>query len=390
MHGALQGIRVVDVTTSVAGPFATLILGDLGAEVIKVERPGVGDDTRYWGPPFWDGESCHFSTLNRNKKSVEIDLGSAEGRETLRRLINSADVLVQNLRPGALERRGLDYASFSESNPRLIYCEITGFGRTGPLADKPAYDPLVQAHSGLMSMVGAEDSPTARIPVSILDQGSGMWAVIGILDALRAREVSGRGRMVSVSLLGTALAWQPVQLANYFAAGVLPSRLGSGAIGICPYGAFPTATTEIVIAAGNQKLWLGLLDVVGAAELAKDPRFATNEGRVRHRHKLDEELAQQLRERTADEWITALEAAGVPCARINTLADIVGSDEVAAIGAIRSMHHPRISDYRAFTLPMSDETGPVESYRAAPLLGEHTEEILAELRTREGGNADGR
>lgn len=384
MRGSLTGLRVIDVTTSVAGPFATMVLGDLGADVVKVERPGSGDDTRHWGPPSWDGESCHFNALNRNKRSVTVDMSSAEGVATIRRLAETADVFVENLRPGSLDRKGLGFAHLRAANPRLVYCSITGYGPTGPLADQPAYDPLMQAFSGLMSMVGAPGSEPARIPVSILDQGAGMWAVIGILDALRTRERTGLGTHVQTSLLGTALMWQPVQVANYLAARELPQRLGSGTIGIYPYGAFPTRDRDIVIAAGNQRLWVALCEVLDYPQLLADDRFATNAARVSARAALTDLLAARLRTADSATWLARLAAAGVPCAPINTLDVVVAHEQVRAIGAIAPIAHPTIDGYRAVVTPLSDETGPLSRFRAAPALGEHNDEILDEL---DGGHS---
>ncbi|SNT53386.1 formyl-CoA transferase/CoA:oxalate CoA-transferase [Actinomadura meyerae] len=385
MRGSLDGVRVVDLTTSVAGPFATMVLGDLGADVVKIERPGTGDDTRHWGPPTWDGQSCHFNALNRNKRSVTLDLSSPEGIADLRALAATADVLVENLRPGSLERKGLGYEALRADNPRLVYCSITGYGPSGPLRQKPAYDPLMQAFSGLMGMVGAPGSEPARIPVSILDQGSAMWAVIGVLDALRSRERSGSGSHVQTSLLGTALMWQPVQVANYLAAGELPQRLGSGTIGIYPYGAFPTADRDIVIAAGNQRLWVALCEAIGRPELPQDARFASNPARVSERATLGAILSDHLRGEGSDTWLAKLEDAGVPCSPINTLDTVLAHEQVERIGAVPPIPHPQIDGYRAVVTPLADENGPITELRPAPDLGEHTDEVLAEIR----GTANG-
>jgi crotonobetainyl-CoA:carnitine CoA-transferase CaiB-like acyl-CoA transferase len=379
MKGSLTGVRVIDLTTSVAGPFATMILGDLGADVIKVERPGAGDDTRHWGPPTWEGQSCHFNALNRNKRGITVDLSSEDGVELVRGLAADADVLLENLRPGSLAAKGLGYDDLRALNPRLVYTSITGYGPDGPLAAKPAYDPLMQAYSGLMSMVGAPGSEPARVPVSILDQGAGMWAVIGTLNALRERDFSGQGAHVQTSLLGTALMWQPVQVANYLAAGELPTRLGSGTIGIYPYGHFPAADKDIVIAAGNQALWERLCAVIDCPELLEDPRFATNAARVAAREDLRRLLAERLEAEPAQHWLTLLDSAGVPCAPINQLDAVLAEEQVAASEAIVAIDHPHIPGYRAVTTPLRDEHGPLGGFRPAPGLGEHNEEILAEL-----------
>ena len=303
MFGSLEGIRVVDVTMSVAGPFATQILGDLGADVIKVERPEVGDDTRRWGPPFWEGESCTFSALNRNKRSVVLDLKDDRDRESFVDLVSGADVFVQNLRPGSLTKLGLGHEEMRARNPRLVYCDMTGYGLEGPRASAPAYDPLMQAFGGLMSLNGEEGRAPARIPASILDQGTGMWTAIAVLDALRTRERTGEGAHVHTSLLNTALMWLPSQIMGYFAAGVVPQRLGSGTVGIYPYAAFPTSDSWVIIAAGNENLWQRLCSVIGREELTRDERFLLNPDRVAHREELFEELATTLRTSDGATWV---------------------------------------------------------------------------------------
>lgn len=368
---SLTGLRVLDITTSVAGPFATLILGDLGADVIKVERPVSGDDTRRWGPPFWNGESPHFTALNRNKRSVTLDLKDESDASVFGSLVDTADVLIQNLRPGALARNGFGYAACAERNPLLIYCEMTGFGSGGTLSDLPAYDPLMQAFSGLMSVTGDEHGEPARIPVSILDQGTGMWAAIAVLDALRDRERTGVGTHLEVSLLNTALMWQPAQFGNYFADRTVPQRLGSGTIGIYPYAAFPTDDGWLVIAAGNQSLWLALCEVLARPDLAVDPRFSDNPARVAHRDELSDEIAAALAGRTTACWADALTHAGVPCSPIHSLDQVAEHEHVAAIEAFGAIEHPNIEDFRTVKLPMRNNGRYPELRLPAPLLGEH-------------------
>jgi crotonobetainyl-CoA:carnitine CoA-transferase CaiB-like acyl-CoA transferase len=387
MLGSLEGIRVVDVTMSVAGPFATQILGDLGADVIKVERPEVGDDTRGWGPPFWEGESCTFTALNRNKRSVVLDLKAEADREAFIGLMSEADVFVQNIRPGSLTKMGLGHQEMRAINPRLVYCDMTGYGLEGPQAMSPAYDPLMQAYGGLMSLNGEEGRAPVRIPASILDQGTGMWTVIAVLDALRNRERTGEGAHVHTSLLNTALMWLPAQLAGYFAAGVIPPRLGSGTIGIYPYAAFPTADNWIIIAAGNENLWQRLCGAIGREELTRDPRFLLNADRVAHRDQLFDELAAILRTADGAVWVKKLTAAGVPTTPIQTLDQVVTDEQVAAIGALPEVPHPRIDGFRVVNLPIQvdGEYAPVR--RVPPLLGEHNHEVLAD-RTTEAGKKE--
>lgn len=379
MQGSLQGVRVVDLTMSVAGPFATLILADLGADVIKVERPDGGDDTRRWGPPFWGDESCHFTTLNRNKRSIALDLKDPADANRLHDLLATADVFVQNLRPGTVERLGFGYDALSARNPQLIYCDMSGYGSTGPMAESPAYDPLMQAFSGLMATTGQQGGPPSRVPVSILDQGTGMWAAIGVLDALRSREQTGNGTHLETSLLNTALMWQPTQFSNYFAAGEVPRRLGSGTIGIYPYAAFPTASGYLLIAAGNQNLWRRLCVAIERPDLPDNPRFVENADRVEHRDVLFDELAATLGEADTAHWTDVLNTAGVPCAPIQTLDEVAAHPQVEAIGALPHVAHPRIADYRVVALPVRDNEGYPAVRREAPLLGENTEEVLAEI-----------
>jgi crotonobetainyl-CoA:carnitine CoA-transferase CaiB-like acyl-CoA transferase len=379
MPGSLNGIKVVDVTISVAGPFACQVLGDLGADVVKVERVEGGDDTRSWGPPFWEGEGATFLSLNRNKRSLALDLKRERGREVMWRLLESADVLVQNLRSGALARLGFGYDAVTARNPRLIYCDMSGYGPRGPMKERPAYDPLMQAFAGLMSLTGEEGRPPVRIPASILDQGTALWTVVGVLDALRQREATGRGMLVQTSLLMTALMWLPPQLTGYFADGTVPARLGSGTVGIVPYQAFPTADEYLIIAAGNENLWRRLCAVLEREDLIADERFADNPGRVRNRDRLFEELSGTLTTRPRDEWVAKLTAAGVPCTPIQTIDRVVDHEQVEASGMFTPVEHPRIDGFRAINLPVLEDGAYMPVRRVPPLLGEQTEEVLAGL-----------
>lgn len=380
MIGSLEGIRVVDVTTSVAGPFATQILGDLGADVIKVERPEVGDDTRRWGPPFWNGEGCTFTALNRNKRSLVLDLKDATDRQSFVDLMAKADVFVQNLRPGSLRKLGLGHEDMRAANPRLIYCDMSGYGMEGPEAQSPAYDPLMQAFAGLMSLNGEQGRAPARIPASILDQGTGMWTALAVMDALRTRDKTGQGAHVHTSLLNTALMWLPSQFMGYFAEQVVPQRLGSGTVGIYPYAAFPTAGSYIIIAAGNENLWKRLCAAIDREDLTLDPRFTLNPDRVAHREELFEELAATLRTRDSATWLAKLTEAGVPTTPIQTIDQVVEHEQVQAIGAFPRVPHPRIDDFRVVNLPIQIDGAYAAVRRVPPLLGEHSEEVLRSLR----------
>lgn len=379
--GSLLGLRVVDLTTNVAGPFATQVLGDLGADVVKVERP-TGDDTRSWGPPFWEGsdESVTFSTLNRNKRSIVLDLRSEGGREALDRLVIEADVLVQNMRPGSFDRLGYGWERLQDLNPRLLYCELSGFGHVGPRRDQPAYDPLMQAFSGLMSLTGEEGRAPVRIPVSLVDKGTGMWAVIAVLDALRTRDRSGRGAHLQLSLLETALAMEPGQLMGHIASGRVPRRLGSATSGIAPYQAFPTSDGHVIVAAGNQRLWQRLSEVLERTDLLVDERFLSNALRFRNLAALAEDLSKIFSALPTQTWVERLERAGVPVAPIQSVDDVVQDEQVLATGAIERFPHPDSGhDYAVVRLPMHVDGQRHPIRRLPPRLGQHTEEVLTEL-----------
>ncbi|MBO0804614.1 MAG: CoA transferase [Nocardiopsaceae bacterium] len=387
MTASLSGIRVIDVTMSVAGPFATQILGDLGADVIKVERPGTGDDTRSWGPPFWGEEATTFLALNRNKRSLALDLKAPAGREAFRRLVARSDIVVQNLRPGSFEKLGFGYDALRELNPRLIFCDMSGYGPDGPMKDLPAYDPLMQAFSGLMSLTGEEGRPPVRIPASILDQGTAMWTVIAALDALRARDASGRGAHVQTSLLQTALMWLPFQLTGYLASGNVPRPLGSGTTGIVPYQAFPTSDGYLIVAAGNDNLWRRLCAAIGRDELTGDERFADNPSRVRNRDELAEQLSATLKAKPTGEWQEILGAAGVPNTPIQTLDQVVAHPQVQATGELARVDHPRIEDFTVVSTPVMRDGAYPRVRSVPPQVGEHTGEILGELGYDEPGIA---
>lgn len=381
--GSLQGIRIIDLTTNVAGPFATQILGDLGADIIKVERP-EGDDTRGWGPPVWEGnnEGVVFSSLNRNKRSVVLDLKTPEGREALDKLIVSADVVIQNMRPGAFEKLGYGWADLTRLNPGIIYCDITGYGHAGPRRNDPAYDPLMQAFSGLMSITGEDGRAPVRIPVSILDKGTGMWSVISIFDALRKRDITGEGSHLQLSLLETALSWEPGQIASYVATGKTPQRLGSATSGVAPYQAFETADGYCIVAAGNQRLWEKLCASLERNDLLSDPRYATNAQRFSNRNELTEDLTLEFSKKPSAVWVEQLKAAGVPVTPIRTIDQIVEDEQVIALEAIDRTPHPTTgTPYAMVALPMSSngKRHPVRSY--PPVLGEHNEEVLEEIKS---------
>lgn len=377
--GSLNGLRVLEVGTSVAAPFASQILGDLGAEVVKIERVDTGDDTRAWSPPSWDGESVAFLYLNRNKKSIVLDYKATEGREVLERLVASADILIQNLRPGAFEKAGFGAERLKELNPRLIYCELSGFGSVGPRAEQPAYDPLLQAYSGIVSMTGPDGSEPCRVPVSVLDMGSAMWLVIAIFDALRRRDDTGRGAHVQSSLLQTALMWVSPALMGCAAGLEPPRRLGSGFGGVVPYGAFPTKDGHIFVSAGNQSIWLRLLKAIEAQDLQDIPGFMTNEERVANREKVVAEVGRRTSAFTIAELEERLAAAGVPHSPVKTVDQVLTDPQVAALGQIQPLPHPRVPELQVVNLPITIDGEQATLRTPPPALGGDTREVLETL-----------
>lgn len=377
---SLTGIRVVDLTSNVAGPFATQVLGDLGADVVKVERPG-GDDARGWGPPFWpsSGQGVAFSSLNTNKRSIELDLRSETGTRVFRALLERADVLVQNMRPGTFEKLGYSWDMLHGLNPRLVYCELNGFGASGPKADQPAYDVFMQAFSGLMSFTGEAGRPPARIPVSVLDKGTGLWAVIGILNALRLRDQTGRGSHVQASLLETALKWEAGQILGFAAAGQDPQPWGSSTPGMAPYEAFETRRGYIIIAAGNERLWRKLCTVLGRPDLASDARFATNAERWENSAQLSAEITAVLATRDAVEWAALLRDAGIPGGVINSVSQALDDEQVQALGLLAGAPELPEAKYAFVHTPLltGGQRFPIRSL--APELNAHAAELLAEL-----------
>ena len=377
--GSLQGVRVVEIGTSVAGPMAGQILGDLGAEVVKVERVGTGDDSRSWAPPHWDGQSVTFLALNRNKKSLALDYKDPRGLEVLQDLIGAADVLIHNLRPGALAAAGFSPAELSRLNPRLINIEMTGFGPTGPRAGQPGYDPLLQAYSGIVSITGQDSGPPSRVPVSLLDMGTGMWAALAVYEALRRRDRTGAGCHVELSLLQTALTWLSMPLLAVLSGNPPPSRLGSGLSGVVPYGAYPASDGYVFISAGNDAAWARLCQALDAGSLRDREGFRTNGERVRNRNTVDTELGVVTRAFTTDAVLARLGQAGVPCAPVQTLTDVAADEQVAAVGAICSLPHPGIPGFSVVNLPVTFDGRYLPHRTVPPALGADTAAVLADL-----------
>jgi crotonobetainyl-CoA:carnitine CoA-transferase CaiB-like acyl-CoA transferase len=368
----LSGIRVVEIAQNLAGPFAAEVLAFLGADVLKVERP-EGDDARGWGPPFWRGTSPGFLAVNANKRSVTLDLKDAKAVDRLLGLIDGADVLVQNLRPGSLDGLGLGAEAVRGRNARLVYCSVWAFGRMGPLRLRPGYEPMVQAFSGLMMMNGDEGGPPTRIGTSVLDYGTGMWAAIGILAGLIQRQATGLGCTVDVSLLETGLAWLKGHFASFRASGEVPERHRTGSRRVVPFQGFETKTGPVIVAAGNDRLFAKLAQALGHPGWAADPRFATNAARVAHREGLIRQIEPVMLTRTKGEWIDALEAAGVPCAPIHTLPEAVSHPQVAAIGMIQPVPG---EDVDLMAVPLSFDGQRPGIRRAPPAAGQHNAEIF--------------
>jgi crotonobetainyl-CoA:carnitine CoA-transferase CaiB-like acyl-CoA transferase len=375
----LEGIVVADLTQNVAGPFCTQILGDMGAEVVKVERPGKGDDARAWAPPYWGRESATFIALNRNKKSLALDLKSPGGLEVLRRLVSRADVFIQSLRPGAIDELGLDFASTARLNPRIVYCSVTAFGTRGPLSHLPGYDPLMQAYSGLMSINGHPGQEPARVGTSIVDMGTGMWAALGIVAALRQRDASGRAVEVTTALFETALMWVSYQAAGYLASGEVPQPQGSGTAMIAPYQAFPTADGFTMIGAGSDALFARLTTALGTPALADDPRFKDNPSRVSNRAALVEAISALTRQRKSAELVEALRGAGVPASPILTVDQMLAEPQTRESGVLVRAPHPRLPEYRSIGLPLTWDGVRPAVRRVPPLLGEHSGDVLTWL-----------
>lgn len=370
---------MLDLTRNLAGPYCTMILGDLGANVIKVEHPQGGDDTRQWAPPTWNGESTSFLSANRNKRSLAVDINRSEGVEIVRCLACRADILVESFRPGSLEKRGLGYEDLKPRNERLIYCSISAYGPTGPLCHEPGYDPILQASTGIMDMTGEPDQRPVRLPVAINDLGSGMWAVIGVLSAVIARQISGHGCRVETSLFETAAWWMNYHVTAYLATGIAPVRCGTGTPFIAPYEVYPASDEGVLVCAGNDHLFRELAEVMRMPELADDGRFATNPMRVKNRRELRRLLGDRFRTRTAGEWESLLKAQSIPCSRIRTVADLAGGEQMEALGLLAAFPHPLIPNLRLIDLPLRVDGARSAQHAPPPALGEHTDVILAEL-----------
>ncbi len=373
----LSGIRVADFSRVLAGPLATMLLGDLGADVVKVERPETGDDTRGWGPPFVGTDAAYYLALNRNKRSVVIDLSTEEGRRDARRLALASDVVVENFRPGLMERFGLDHTSLSAERPGLVTCSLRAFGDEGETAARPGYDIIAQALSGLMSITGQPDGEPTKVGVALLDVICGLYAANAIQAALVGRRETGRGRRVTVSLFETAVAALVNQGANHLLGGLVPGRMGNAHPNIVPYQLFRAADRPFILAAGNDRHFARTCEVIGRPALARDERFATNEARVRHRDALVPLLEEAFAERPAGEWLSALEDAAVPCSPVRTIDEVFASPEGAA--AVQEVEDPERGPLRLVADPIRIDGERLPARLPPPRLGEHTAEILSGL-----------
>jgi crotonobetainyl-CoA:carnitine CoA-transferase CaiB-like acyl-CoA transferase len=386
---ALSGVRVLDLSRVLAGPWCTQTLADLGADVIKIERPGSGDDTRAWGPPYLkdaDGrdttEAAYFLGANRNKRSLAVDLATPEGQAIVRRLAGQVDVLVENFKVGDLARYGLDAQSLLAEHPGLVICSITGFGQTGPYAERAGYDYAVQGMGGLMSVTGERDDLPGggpqKVGVAVADLFTGMYATVAILAALRHRDATGQGQVIDMALLDTQLAMLANLGSNYLCSGKVPGRMGNAHQNIVPYQVFEAADGHLILAVGNDRQFAKFCDVAGRPEWAADARFATNSERVRHRDILVPQLAEAIRQRSRNEWLSTLEAAKVPCGSINGIDEALNDPQALSRGAVVGMDHPLTPALRLVASPMKLSATPVQYRLAPPMLGQHSDELLRE------------
>jgi crotonobetainyl-CoA:carnitine CoA-transferase CaiB-like acyl-CoA transferase len=375
----LAGVRVLDLTVSIAGPYCTQILGALGADVVKVERPDVGDDSRSWGPPFWNGESAAFLAVNSNKRSIAIDLASTAGREVMDRLAARSHVFVQNLRPGVADKLELGFERVRTLNRGVVYCSMGAYGPVGPLKREPGYDPLMQAAAGIMSVTGERGRPPVRAGVSLVDLGTGMWAAMAILAALAKPDRGTSAHLIETSLFETAINWLPYQIIGHLATGVVPAAQGSALAIIAPYEAFETADGLLMLAAGNDSLFARLCSVLGRPELVSEERFTTNSARVAHRAELAGIIGAIIRTRPTDAWLRSMREAGVPAAPVQDVGEVVRDPQTLALSILQDLPHPAIADLKVVGPPISVDHERVRMKAAAPMLGADGDEVLAEL-----------
>ena len=377
---ALEGVRVLDLTRALAGPFCTLMLGDYGADVIKIEQPGSGDDTRHWGPPFIGQESAYFLSINRNKRSLTLNLREPRAKEIFLKLARGADVVVENFTPGVMARFGLDYPVVQGVNPRIIYCSISGFGQNGPYSNRPAYDQVMQGLGGIMSLTGEPEGLPQKMGVALTDIGAGMWAAFAIMAALFHRQDQGQGQYIDISMLDAQVAWLTYQGAYYFATGQPPARQGTAHPTLVPYQTFMCQDGKYInVAVGSERIWDRFCQCIHRVDLRDQPEFATNGDRVRHRATLAPLLQELFLTRPAGEWVEMLQEASVPCGPINNLADVFSDPQVLHRKMFLEMPHPTLGSIKQTGLPIKFSLTPGGLDRPPPLLGEHNREVLEEL-----------
>lgn len=377
-HPPLSGVLILDLSRVLAGPVATMMLADLGATVIKVERPGGGDDTRHWGPPWAGGESAYYLSVNRNKKSLTLDLKQERARDILLDLAQQADVLVENWRCGTMDAWGTGYKDLQLLNPGLIYCAITGYGQTGPTKDRAGYDAIIQAEGGLMSITGPSEGPPMKVPIAIVDITAGMLSAIAILSALYERVQSGKGQYIDMALLDAQLAWLVNVGSNYLISGEPPGRFGNAHPNIVPYQPFATADGWIVVGVGNERHWKRLCALANWVDLENDKRFATNAARVEHRDILIPDLEARFKSRTSEEWLAGLRKQGIPCGPINTIEQVFWDPQVLARDMLVQLPHPTAGEIKMVGTPFKLSRTSAQIATPPPLLGQHTEEVLRE------------
>jgi crotonobetainyl-CoA:carnitine CoA-transferase CaiB-like acyl-CoA transferase len=379
MAQVLKGIKVLDLTRALAGPYCTMLLADYGAEVIKVELPGTGDDTRGWGPPFIQGESAYFLSINRNKKSLTLDMKNPKSKDILERMIKQSDVLVENFRPGAADRLGLGYEQVKKLNPKIIYCSISGFGQDGPYRELPGFDQTLQGMGGMMSITGEPDGPPMKVGVAIADISGGMFAGFGIMLALFHREKTGKGQWVDTSLLDSQIAWLTYRAGEFFVSGKLPEKVGSGHPMIVPYQAFKAKDEYINIAVGNDQLWKRFCKVINMENIMDDPKFATNAKRVENRKELIAILSKIIETKTGAEWLKLLEDAGIPAGPIYTLDKLFSDPQVLHRKMMVELEHPKAGKIKVTGVPVKLSETPGEITAPPPGLGQHNKEVLRDL-----------
>lgn len=379
MSGALQGIKILDLSRVLAGPYCTMILGDLGAEVIKVEAPGGSDDTREWGPPFSGGESAYYLCANRNKRAITLDLKSKEGQDVLRKLITQSDVMIQNFKTGTMEKWELGYEEVKKINPRMVQCSITGFGTSGPYKDLPGYDYIIQAMGGLMSITGSEESGPMKVGVAISDITTGLYAVIGILSALHERNHSGEGQSIDLSLFDSQISSLANVASNFLISGTVPKRLGNQHANIVPYQTFSTLDGEMVVGVGNDRQFHKLCVALDIPKIGEDGRFSTNPKRLENKDELILILSKILSKKTSQEWLELLSSQGIPCGPINNMKQLFDDPQVKEREMVVNVDHPTAGSIPLVGSPLKLSRTPVEIKRHPPLAGEHSKDILIEL-----------